>query len=148
MVLVQADALLRVGKQAAQRIDLLSQGVLAVACGFEFFLHRATAFRVEVGRVNLLLKCIDLVATDSSFQRVRQPHVNDLGEAAEFLLDRLGLADQSDQNAVLWPLLVDEVMTEHLIARLKLAVDPAVALFHATGVPRHVEMKQIRAMGL
>ena len=32
--------------------------------------------------------------------------------------------------------------------RLQLAVNPAIALFHSPRIPRHVQMKQIRAMRL
>ncbi len=59
-----------------------------------------------------------------------------------------GLADQHGEDAVLGPLLVDEVVAEDFVLRLELAVDAAVALLHAAGVPRHVEVEQVPAVGL
>ena len=77
-----------------------------------------------------------------------QPGVDHLGQAAQLSLDGLGLADEGHQDAILGALLVDEIMAEDLGARLELAVDPPVALLHPAGVPGHVEMEEVPAVGL
>ncbi len=82
------------------------------------------------------------------FQRFGQPCIDDLGKAAEFALDGLGFADQDGKDAVLGPLPVNEVVAEDIVIRLKFAVDAAVPLFHAAGVPRHIEVEQVPAVGL
>src|SRR5208337_4145066 len=43
---------------------------------------------------------------------------------------------------------VDEVVAVDLFVRLEFAVDPAVPLFQAAGVPRYVEVEQVPAVGL
>ncbi len=74
--------------------------------------------------------------------------VDHLGQAAQFAFDRLGLAHQRFEDAILGTLLVNEVVAEHFRVGLQLAVDAAVALLHAAGIPRHVEMEQVPAVGL
>src|ERR1700722_6178442 len=74
--------------------------------------------------------------------------VHDLGEAAEFLLDRFRFPDQGNEDAILGPLLVDEIMAEDFGIRLQLAVDSSVALFHSARIPGDIEMEQVPAMGL
>jgi len=85
---------------------------------------------------------------DAQAQQVRQPAFDHLGQAAQLLLDDLGLAHQSGEDAVLGALQVDEIIAVHFRLRLQLAVDPAVALLHPAGIPGHIEMKQVPAVGL
>ncbi len=66
----------------------------------------------------------------------------------ELRLDRLGLADEHLEHAVLDPLREHEVVAADLVGRLQLAVDPAVALLDAPRVPRQVEVEQIGAVRL
>ena len=74
--------------------------------------------------------------------------VDDLREAAELALDRLGLADQHLEHAVLRPLGQHEVVAADLVGGLQLAVDAAVALLDSSRVPRQVEVEEVRAVGL
>ena len=74
--------------------------------------------------------------------------VDHLREAAELLLDRLGLPDEHLEHAVLDALGQHEVVAADLGGRLELAVDAAVALLDAAGVPRQVEVEEIRAVRL
>ena len=74
--------------------------------------------------------------------------VDHLREAAELLLDRLGLPDEHLEHAVLDALGQHEVVAAHLVGRLELAVDAAVALLDAAGVPGQVEMEEVRAVRL
>ena len=74
--------------------------------------------------------------------------VDHLRQAAELALDGLGLADEHFQHAILLALRQDEVVTAHLGLRLELAVDAAVALLDAAGVPRQVEVEEVGAVGL
>ena len=86
--------------------------------------------------------------TDASAHCRLQPALDDLGEASQLLANRLRLAHEDLEYPVLGTLEVDEVMTEHLVVGLELAVDAAVALLHAGRVPRNVEMEQVPAVGL
>ena len=74
--------------------------------------------------------------------------VDHLRQAAQLGLDGLGLADEHLQHAVLGALGQDEVVAAHLGRRLQLAVDAAVALLDAAGVPGQVEVEQVGAVGL
>ena len=74
--------------------------------------------------------------------------VDDLRQAAELPPDRLGLAHQHLEHAILDALGQHEVVAAHLGRRLQLAVDAAVALLDAPRVPRQVEVEQIRAVRL
>ena len=74
--------------------------------------------------------------------------VDDLREAAELLLDGLGLPDQHLEHAVLDPLREHEVVAAHLGGRLELAVDAAVALLDAARVPGQVEVEEVGAVRL
>ena len=58
------------------------------------------------------------------------------------------LAAGGHAAVVLDALLVEEVVAVDLWLWLQLAVNAAVALLHARGVPRHVEMEQVPAVGL
>jgi hypothetical protein len=98
-----------------------------------------------VASSSLSRSSIEAVA-DTAAEGFGQLGVDHLGQAAEFLLDRLGLADQHPEDPVFGSLPVDEVVTEDLGFGLQLAVDSAVALFHAAGIPGHVEMEQVVAV--
>ena len=74
--------------------------------------------------------------------------VDDLREAAELLLDGLGLLDQHLEDPVLDALGQDEVVAADFVGRLELAVDAAVALLDAARVPGQVEVEEVRAVGL
>ena len=52
------------------------------------------------------------------------------------------------QDAVLGPLLVNEVVAEDLGIRLEFPVDAPVALLHTARVPGHVEVKEVPAVRL
>ncbi|MBS1223300.1 MAG: hypothetical protein H6R23_2920, partial [Proteobacteria bacterium] len=77
-----------------------------------------------------------------------QPLFHHLRQAAQFALDDGGLAHQRRQNPILGPLGVVEIMAIHGVARLQLAVDAAVALFHPARIPGHVHVEQIPALSL
>ncbi len=64
----------------------------------------------------------------------------DLASGAQLFADGLGLADQGFQDAILGPLIIDEVATGNEFGRLQFAIDAAVTLFEASRVPWHVEM--------
>ena len=81
-------------------------------------------------------------------ERLREAGIDNLCKTAQLPLDDFGLANQGGQDAVLRSLLVEEVMAENFIVRLQLAVDAAVALLHAAGIPGNVEVEQVPAMGL
>ena len=74
--------------------------------------------------------------------------VDHLRQAPELALDRLGLADEHVEHAVLDALRQHEVVTADLVGGLELAVDAAVALLDPPRVPRQVEVEQVRAMRL
>ena len=84
----------------------------------------------------------------AGLEGVRKAGFNDLGKAAEFLTNRLGLAYDGLEHAILRPLCVDKIMTEDLLRGLELAVDAAITLFKTAGIPGDIEMKQMPAMGL
>ena len=99
MVLVQADALLRRFQPRSQAVDLRAQGVLALAGRFEFLFDRLLRVSASRSAVSIsLLHRVDLVAADAQPQRVGQPGVDHLGEAAQLPLDGLRLADQHGQG--------------------------------------------------
>ena len=141
-------SLLRLGKSIAELVDLRAQVVLPLAGSFQFFLDRLPLVGIQVGLVDVLLHRVDLVAADALLQRIGQAGVDHLRETAQLLLDVLRLADQRPKDAVFRPLLVDEVMAVDLVIGLELAVDAAVALLHAAGVPRNVEVEEVPAVGL
>ena len=83
---------------------------------------------------------------DPAADQPLQPPFQHGGEAAQLLLDGLGLADERLQDAILGPLAVEEVVTMDLGCTLQLAVDTPVALLHAAGVPGHVEVEEVGAV--
>ncbi len=103
---------------------------------------------LQVSRFDLSCELVEGLAANSLAERFRESSIDDLGETAQLALDRVSLADQHLKDAILWPLLVNKVVAEDLVLRLELSVDAAIPLLHATGVPRHVEVKQVPAMSL
>ena len=144
----EADGLLRLVQSRAEQVDLFAQVVLTLAGRFQFIVHGLPLFGIEVGGFDVVLQGVDPIAADTELQRVGQAGVDDLGQAAEFLLDGLRLADQNSENPIFRSLLVDEVVAVDRVGVLELAVDAAVALFHSAGVPGHVEMEQVPAVRL
>src|SRR5207249_2403108 len=69
-------------------------------------------------------------------------------EAAELLLDRLGLPDQHLEHPILGALRQHEVVTADLGGGLELAIDATVALLDAPRVPRQVEVEEVGAVRL
>ena len=57
--------------------------------------------RVEVGRLDLAREALDVAVADAALEAALDVVVDDLREAAELLLDRLGLADEHLEHAVL-----------------------------------------------
>src|SRR5262249_17487431 len=129
--LVEPDAFLRSVQQVSQPIDLLPKEILPFARGFEFLLDRPPILGFQIGRFDFSRHLSDILAPDSAAHRLRQFGIDDLGKAAQLLPDCLGLVNKYLQNAILRTLLVDEVMTKHERRELELAIDPAIALFHA-----------------
>src|SRR5690606_24270526 len=85
---------------------------------------------------------------DAGLEGLLDVFEEDGAEGAELLLDDLDLAHEGLEDAVLFALRVEEVMTAHLGRRLQRAVDAAVALLEAGGVPGEVEVEEIGAVGL
>jgi hypothetical protein len=69
-------------------------------------------------------------------------------DRAELALDGVDLADEGLEHAVLGAVLVDEIVAADLGGRLEGAVDAAVALLEARGVPGDVDVEQVGAVGL
>ena len=88
------------------------------------------------------------MVADAATQPPLDVVVDHLRQAAQLALDGLGLADQHVEHPVLDPLRQHEVVAAHLGRRLQLAVDAAVALLDAAGVPRQVEVEEVGAVGL
>src|SRR5262249_8769467 len=90
----------------------------------------------------------DTIAANAGLKRVGEAGIDDLRETAELLSDRLGFLDERLQDAVLWPLRVDEIVAEYLGLVLEFSVDAAISLLHAAWIPRHIEVKEVPAMRL
>jgi hypothetical protein len=73
---------------------------------------------------------------------------HDGGEAAELAGDGVALGGEAREHGVFGQVLVPEVVAPHLGRRLQHAVDAAVALLDAGGVPREVEVEEVGAVGL
>jgi hypothetical protein len=74
--------------------------------------------------------------------------INHLRKAAELPLNCFCLFDEHLEHPVLNALRQDKVVAAYFRGRLELAVDAAVTLLDAAGVPGQVEMEQVRAMRL
>ena len=81
-------------------------------------------------------------------QAIGDPLLDHLPGGAELPLDHLGLAHQRLEHDVGFALLVTEIAAEHLLRRLQLAIDAAVALLKPRRVPRQIEMDEVGAIGL
>ena len=123
--------------------DFLAEVVVAGAGGFQFFFENRFGLRVAE-RIEFPGERLRLLAADARFESAR----NDIGEAAEFLFDRPGFARQDAQDLVLRAIGVEKVAAVDLGGLLELAVDAAVALFHAGGIPWHIKMEKLAAMRL
>ena len=82
MRFVEADGLLRVFQQTAERIDLLAQGLLPLAGRLQFFLDHLPAMRLEIGAVDLALEFLNGVAADATLEALGQAGVDHLGQAS------------------------------------------------------------------
>ena len=135
-------------EQGLAALDLRLQVVLALAGGLELLLGDALLLRVEVRLLDLAREPLGVAVADALAEPALDVVVDDLGEAAELLLDRLGLPDEHLEHAVLGALRQHEVVAADLGGRLELAVDAAVALLDAAGVPGQVEVEEVGAVGL
>ena len=108
----------------------------------------ALALRVEIRPVDLAGEPLDVGVADALAQAALDVVVDHPREAAELALDRVGLADEHLEHAVLGALGQHEVVAADLRGRLELAVDPPVALLDPPGVPRQVEVEEVGAVGL
>jgi hypothetical protein len=103
---------------------------------------------VVLGLVEAVGELVPLPVSDASIEEGGQASLDDLALAAEFFLDGEGAADQDLEDVVLGALEEDEVVTVDDGSALELAVDTAVALLHAGGVPGDVEVKEVGAVVL
>ena len=142
------DPVARRLEQGPAALDLRLQIVLALARGLELLLGDALRLRVEVGLPRSRARAARRRGGGCPAEPALDVVVDDLREAAELLLDRLGLPDEHLEDAVLDALRQDEVVAADLVGRLELAVDAAVALLDAAGVPGQVEVEQVGAVGL
>ena len=146
---LEAGPAARALEQRAAALDLLAQVVLALARRLELLLGDPLALGVEVGLLDLAGERARRRGGGCRRCRRRSMLVVDhLREAAQLALDRLGLAHEHLEHAVLGALREDEVVAADLVGRLELAVDAAVALLDAAGVPGQVEVEQVGAVGL
>ena len=145
---LEADPVARRLEQRLAALDLRLQVLLALARGLELLLGDALLLRVEVRLLDLARQLLGIAVADALAEPTLDVVVDDLREAAELLLDGLGLPDEHLEHAVLDALRQDEVVAADLGGRLELAVDAAVALLDAAGVPGQVEVEEVRAVRL
>ena len=81
-------------------------------------------------------------------EAIGDPLLDHLSGGAELTLNHFGLAHQGLEHNVGFALLVTEITAEHLLGRLELAIDAAVALLETRRVPGQIEMDEIGAIGL
>jgi hypothetical protein len=122
--------------------------VLALPGTLQLVLDRRLGCGLNVGGLYLVAHRIDVCVAYAAAHGRLQPALDYLSKTPQLFANRLGLAHEDLKNPVLRALEIDEVVTEHLVTRLKLAVDATVALLHARRVPRNVEVKQVPAVGL
>ena len=136
-------------EQVPAPFDLLLQLALPLADGLEFVGDHALLFCSEVEVLQLGGQRVGLAAPNAALgEPLLDVLVDHLAQAAEFPPNRLRLLDQHLQDPVLVALRQLEVMATHLVGRLKLPVDPPVALLDSAGVPGKVEVEEIGAVGL
>ena len=135
-------------EQALAALDLRLQVLLALARGLELLLGDALLLRIEVRLLDLARQSLGVAVADALAEPALDVVVDHLREAAELLLDGLGLPDEHLEHAVLDALRQHEVVAADFGGRLELAVDAAVALLDAAGVPGQVEVEEVRAVRL
>ena len=99
----------------------------------------------DAGGDHVVLNAHEGIEAEMSGDKERFQH---LRKAAQFFADGFHFADEGRQDTVLGTLRVVEVVAVDFGSRLKLAVDAAIALFEARGIPGNVEVEEIGAMGL
>src|SRR5438045_9004564 len=104
--------------------------------------------RINVCRFNGAGQAVDVGMADAAAQCLFQSALDHLGEAPELLSDRLSLPDEHLEDPLLGSLELHEVLAEHFISGLELAVDPTVALLHARWVPGNVKVEEVPAVRL
>ena len=135
-------------EQVPTALYLRLQVFLAFAGRLELFLGDALLLRIEVRPLDLARQLLGVTVTDALTETALDVVVDDLREAAELLLDSLGLPDEHLEHSVFDPLRKHEVVAVHFRGRLELAVDATVALLDAARIPGQVEMEEIRTMRL
>src|SRR5262249_2021895 len=106
------------------------------------------ALGVEVGLLDLRDQPVGVAMADALAEDAFDVVLDDLGEAAKIALDRLGLAHEHVEDAVLGPVGQNEVIATHFGLGLQLAVDTPVALINAARIPRQIKVEQVGAVGL
>ena len=145
---VEANPPSRPFEQIAAAVDLLAKIVLALARVLKLLGGDLLAPGIEVSGLDLASEPLDVGVPDTAAEPALDVVVDHLRQAAELALDRLGLAHEHLEDAVLGALREDEVVAADLRRGLELAIDAAVALLDAAGVPRHVEVEEVGAVGL
>src|SRR5262249_6160042 len=93
LLLLQADAFSRLLDEIAQALDLPAEGVLSLPVCFQLLLDRLPIALREIRGEDVLFEQIDPISADARAEHFGQAGVDHLGEAAELLLDPLGLVD-------------------------------------------------------
>lgn len=96
-----------------QTVDPILDRVLALPRLLELAVHSRAA-AVELGAFDLLADRLDVAAPDAALQGLGETSFEDLGEAAQLGTDRLRLADQCLEHAILGTLDIEEVAAENL----------------------------------
>ena len=135
-------------EQPAAPFDLRLQVLLPFAGGFELLGRDPLPLPVKVHGLDLPCEALRVPVADAAAKAAFDVAVDHPGEAAELAFDGLGLPHQHFQDVVLGALRKHEVVAPHLRRRLQLAVDAAVALFDAAGVPGEVEVEEVGAVRL
>ena len=89
----QAHEVLRLLEPVPQGVHLGLQFVLPLAGGFEFLNHNGLSVGVEVGAVDLLFHANRVGVPDAARKLLGELALNDLRQAAQFLLDRFRFTD-------------------------------------------------------
>ena len=148
-IYVEIEMLARAFEDVRETVQLLLQPFAAKPRGLDLLLDGGAFGGIDLDGVDLGLGLGQFASQQAAALRelIDLP-LQHLADAAEFLLDHAELPLQGEQHAILRPLRVEEVAAEDLVRGLKLAVDAAVPLLEATGVPRQVEVEEIPAVGL
>ncbi len=142
---VEADPAARIVDAVAKGLDLAAQPGLTLTGGvLQFGLAGGAFLRVLLQPFNGGGVGIGVGAADAGAQSL----LNDLGEAAQFEPDGLGLADKRAQHAIFGALRIDEIMAEDLAVGLELAIYAAIALLQPGWIPRQIKMNEVPAVGL